>query len=44
MSTLNIAALSLFVFAWIFYEPLLIAFGKRPGGVLNTDLAVLRVA
>ncbi|MBL8554066.1 MAG: DUF599 family protein [Phenylobacterium sp.] len=44
MSTLNIAALSLFVFAWIFYEPLLIAFGKRRGGVLNTDLAVIRVA
>ena len=44
MSTLNIAALSLFVFTWIFYEPLLIAFGKRRGGVLNTDLAVIRVA
>ncbi|MCW5761013.1 MAG: DUF599 family protein, partial [Phenylobacterium sp.] len=44
MSTLNIVALSLFAFAWVLYEPLLTAFGKRRGGVLNTDLAVIRIA
>nr|WP_293906714.1 DUF599 family protein [Phenylobacterium sp.] len=38
----NIAALAVFIFAWVFYEPLLHAFAKRRGGVLNTDLAVIR--
>jgi uncharacterized membrane protein len=41
---LNIAALAVFVLAWLFYEPLLTAFGKRRGGVLNTDLGVIRIA
>lgn len=44
MSGPNIAALALFLFAWVFYEPLLTAFGKRRGGVLNTDLTVIRIA
>ena len=44
MSALNIAALAVFVFAWVFYEPLLHAFAKRRGGVLNTDLTVIRTA
>src|SRR5690349_3326059 len=38
------AALAVFVFAWLFYEPVLTAFGKRRGGVLNTDLKVIRTA
>ncbi|WP_366853216.1 DUF599 family protein [Phenylobacterium sp.] len=42
MSVPNIAALAVFIFAWVFYEPLLHAFAKRRGGVLNTDLAVIR--
>ena len=44
MSALNGAALAIFVFAWVFYEPLLHAFAKRRGGVLNTDLTVIRTA
>src|SRR5436190_24135124 len=44
MSLANSLALGLFVFAWVFYEPLLHAFAKRRGGVLNTDLAVIRTA
>jgi uncharacterized membrane protein len=40
----NALALGLFIFAWIFYEPLLNAFAKRRGGVLNTDLAIIRQA
>jgi uncharacterized membrane protein len=44
MDGLNIAALAFFVFAWVFYEPLLMAFGRRRGQVLNADLEVIRVA
>lgn len=44
MSGPNLAALAVFIFAWVFYEPLLTAFGKRRGGVLNTDLTVIRIA
>jgi uncharacterized membrane protein len=40
----NLAALAVFILAWLFYEPLLTAFGKRRGGVLNTDLTVIRTA
>lgn len=40
----NLAALVIFALAWLFYEPLLTAFGKRRGGVLNTDLTVIRTA
>lgn len=44
MSVANTLALGLFVFAWVFYEPLLHAFARRRGGVLNTDLAIIRRA
>ena len=37
-------ALAVFVLAWLFYEPLLAAFGKRRGSVLNTDMTVIRSA
>lgn len=40
----NLVALAVFALAWLFYEPLLTAFGKRRGGVLNTDLTVIRTA
>lgn len=36
-------ALSLFLIAWIFYEPLLKKVG-RPGGMINTDMTVIRMA
>jgi uncharacterized membrane protein len=37
-------ALTVFVLAWVFYQPLLAAFGKRRGGLLNTDMTVIRTA
>lgn len=40
----NLAAVVVFALAWLGYEPLLTAFGKRRGGVLNTDLTVIRTA
>jgi uncharacterized membrane protein len=40
----DLAALAVFALAWFFYEPLLSAFGKRRGGVLNTDMTVIRGA
>lgn len=45
LHTLDMVALGVFVVAWLFYEPLLSAFGKRRGGgVLNTDMTVIRRA
>ncbi len=44
MQTLDLIALAAFAVAWVFYEPLLTAFGKRRGGVLNTDMTVIRGA
>ncbi|WP_296595439.1 DUF599 family protein [Phenylobacterium sp.] len=44
MRTLDLTALGVFLVAWLFYEPLLTAFGKRRGGVLNTDMTVIRTA
>ena len=44
LNTSDLAALGLFAIAWLFYEPLLSAFGKRRGGVLNTDMTVIRGA
>src|ERR671914_734069 len=38
------AALVVFGVAWLFYEPLLSQFAKRRGGVLNTDMTVIRSA
>lgn len=37
-------ALTVFVLAWVFYQPLLAAFGQRRGGLLNTDMTVIRTA
>lgn len=44
MSALDLVALAVFAVVWLFYEPLLTAFGKRRGGVLNTDMTVIRTA
>lgn len=44
MDGLNIAALAFFLFAWVFYEPLLMTFGRRGGQVINSDLRVIRTA
>ena len=44
MEPLNLIALGVFALAWLFYEPLLSAFGKRRGNVLNTDMTVIRTA
>lgn len=44
MSNLNIVAVVIFAVAWLLYEPLLSAFGKRRGRVLNTDMTVVRSA
>lgn len=44
MSLPNLVALAVFLFAWVFYEPLLTAFGKKRGHVVHTDLAVIRNA
>lgn len=44
MELLDAIALAVFVAAWLFYEPILFAFGKRRGGVLNTDMTVIRSA
>lgn len=44
MQILDIVAVGVFAVAWLFYEPLLSAFGKRRGGVLNTDMTVIRTA
>jgi uncharacterized membrane protein len=44
MSAPNIAALAFFLFAWVFYEPLLKAFARRRGSTLNTDMTVIRTA
>ena len=43
MSALNLAALILFGFCWLFYQPLLKLLSRR-GGALNTDLTVIRAA
>jgi len=44
LSPLNIAALSLFMVCWLFYQPLLNLLGRRGGAVINTDLMVVRSA
>lgn len=44
MQIADLIALGVFAVAWLFYEPLLSAFGKRRGGVLNTDMTVIRSA
>ncbi|RAK64810.1 DUF599 domain-containing protein [Phenylobacterium kunshanense] len=42
MEPADLIALAVFAVAWVFYEPLLTAVGKRRGGVLNTDMTVIR--
>ena len=44
LQTADLAALAVFAVAWLFYEPLLTAFAKRRGSVLNTDMTVIRGA
>jgi uncharacterized membrane protein len=44
LEILDIVALGVFAVAWLFYQPLITAFGKRRGGVLNTDMTVIRSA
>jgi uncharacterized membrane protein len=44
LSPLNIAALSLFVVCWLFYQPLLNLLSRRGGAAINTDLMVVRSA
>lgn len=44
MNPYDALALAVFILAWLFYAPLLSAFGKRRGSVLNTDLTVIRSA
>jgi uncharacterized membrane protein len=44
LSPLNVAALSLFVVCWLFYQPLLNLLSRRGGAAINTDLMVVRSA
>lgn len=44
MSTLNLAALAFFLVCWLFYQPLLKLLAGRKGGVLNSDMTVIRTA
>jgi uncharacterized membrane protein len=44
LSPLNIAALSLFLVCWLFYQPLLTLLSRRGGALINTDLMVVRSA
>jgi uncharacterized membrane protein len=44
LGPIDLAALIVFGVAWLFYQPLLAIFGKRRGGVLNTDMTVIRGA
>jgi uncharacterized membrane protein len=41
MSSLDIAALAVFLAAWLFYQPILKRLSHR-GGVINTDMTVVR--
>jgi uncharacterized membrane protein len=43
LSALNLTAFVLFMVCWLGYEPLLSAFARR-GGVINTDMTVVRTA
>lgn len=44
LSPLNLAALVVFFVCWLGYEPLLKALAQRRGGVINTDMTVIRTA
>jgi uncharacterized membrane protein len=41
---LDLAALAVFLAAWLFYEPLLKQLARRAGGTINTDMTVIRTA
>jgi uncharacterized membrane protein len=40
----NLAALIVFVICWLGYEPVLRALARHHGGVINTDMTVIRRA
>lgn len=42
--TLDLVALAVFAVAWLFYEPMLTLVARRRGGVINTDMTVIRAA
>lgn len=44
MSALNLGALAFFLVCWFGYEPLLRLLARHGGGVLNTDMTVIRIA
>ena len=44
LSAPNLAALVIFIICWLGYEPLLKAMGRHRGGVINTDMTVIRTA
>jgi uncharacterized membrane protein len=44
LSQLNIAALAFFVVCWLGYQPLLRMLAHHRGGVINTDMTVIRTA
>ncbi|WP_334161847.1 DUF599 domain-containing protein [Phenylobacterium sp.] len=44
MSALDLAALGLFLVAWLAYQPLLRVLARQRGGVINTDMTVIRAA
>jgi uncharacterized membrane protein len=44
LRTPDLIALAVFALVWLFYEPLLTLVAKRRGGVLNTDMTVIRAA
>ncbi len=44
LSAPNLAALVVFIICWLGYEPLLKALARHPGGVINTDMTVIRTA
>jgi uncharacterized membrane protein len=42
ISPLDLAALGLFLVCWVLYQPLLGLLAKQRGGVINTDMTVIR--
>jgi uncharacterized membrane protein len=44
LKPLDIAALGLFAFCWLAYEPVLVRLARRRGGAINSDMTVIRMA
>lgn len=44
LSTLDIVALAVFLVCWLAYQPLLRSLARHHGGVINTDMTVIRTA